>query len=84
VTVLVRPRFYDDIAEEVYWLLEKAGSEVAEHWHESVWQTVELLKTGGSPRRLPNPRPPPDTIRLPVGIPSGWPPSAGEGTSPRL
>jgi plasmid stabilization system protein ParE len=45
VKVLVRPRFYEDIAEEVYWLLEKAGAEVAEHWHESVWQTVELLKT---------------------------------------
>ena len=43
--VLVRPLFYADIAEEVYWLLEKAGPEVAEHWHESVWQTVELLKT---------------------------------------
>ena len=43
--VLVRPRFYEDITEEVYWPLEKAGSEVAEHWHESVWQTVELLKT---------------------------------------
>jgi plasmid stabilization system protein ParE len=44
VKVLVRPRFYEDIAEEAYWLLEKAGAEVAEHWHESVWQTVELLK----------------------------------------
>ena len=43
--VLVRPRFYADIAEEVYWLLEKAGPEVAGHWHESVWQTVELMKT---------------------------------------
>ena len=42
--VLVRPRFYEDIAEEVYWLLEEAGPEVAEHWHESVWQTVGLLK----------------------------------------
>ena len=46
--VLVRPLFYADIAEEVYWLLEKAGPEVAEHWHESVWQTVELLKTSPS------------------------------------
>ena len=43
--VVVRPRFYEDIAEEVYWLLERAGSEVTEHWHESVWQTVGLLKT---------------------------------------
>ena len=43
--VLVCPRFYEDIAEEVYWLLEKGGSEVAQHWHESLWQTVALLKT---------------------------------------
>ena len=42
--VFVRPRYYEDIAEEVYWLLEKGGPEVAEHWHESVWQTVELLR----------------------------------------
>jgi plasmid stabilization system protein ParE len=45
VKVLVRPRFYEDIAEEVYWLLEKAGPEVAEHWHEALWQTVGLLTT---------------------------------------
>jgi plasmid stabilization system protein ParE len=45
VKVLVRPRFYEDIAEEIYWLMEKAGSEVAEHWHESVLQTVGLLRT---------------------------------------
>jgi len=45
VKVLVRPRFYEDIAEEVYWLLDKAGPAVAEHWHEAVWQTVGLLKT---------------------------------------
>ena len=43
--VLVRPRFYEDISEELYWLLEKAGLDVAQHWHDSVWQTVELLKT---------------------------------------
>ena len=42
--VLVRPRFYGDISEELYWLLEKAGSDVAQHWHDSVWQTVERLK----------------------------------------
>jgi len=45
VKAVVRPRFYEDITEEVYWLLEKAGSEVAEHWHKSLWQTVVLLKT---------------------------------------
>jgi plasmid stabilization system protein ParE len=44
VNVFVRPLFYEDIAEEVYWLLGQAGVEVAEHWHESVWQTVEDLR----------------------------------------
>jgi hypothetical protein len=32
VKVLVRPLFYEDIAEEVSWLLEKAGLEVARLW----------------------------------------------------
>jgi plasmid stabilization system protein ParE len=45
VKLFVRPLFYQDIAEEVYWLLEKAGPEVAESWHQSLWKTVELLKT---------------------------------------
>ena len=42
--VFVRPRFYADIAEEVYWLLEKAGPEIAERWHKSLWLTIASLK----------------------------------------
>jgi len=42
--VLVRPQFYLDIAEEVEWLLEKAGGNVAARWHEALWQTVAFLR----------------------------------------
>jgi plasmid stabilization system protein ParE len=44
MNVIVRPRFYLDIEEEVYWLLENAGADVARRWHDAVWQTIELLK----------------------------------------
>jgi plasmid stabilization system protein ParE len=39
----VRPAFYLDIAGEELWLLERAGAEVADHWHESLWQTLDFL-----------------------------------------
>ena len=45
MNVIVRPQFYLDVEEEVYWLLEKAGAEVAQQWHNALWQTVELLTT---------------------------------------
>lgn len=41
---LVRPAFYLDIAQEEIWLLEHAGVEVADRWHESVWKTIEFLE----------------------------------------
>jgi plasmid stabilization system protein ParE len=40
----VRPAFYRDIAQEELWLLEHAGVEIAERWHESLWKTIELLE----------------------------------------
>jgi plasmid stabilization system protein ParE len=42
--VIVRPQFYLDMEEEVYWLLENAGADVARGWHDAVWRTIELLK----------------------------------------
>jgi len=45
MNVIVRPQFYRDVEEEVYWLLEKAGAEVAQQWHNALWQTIELLTT---------------------------------------
>ena len=43
--VIVRPQFYTDVSEEVEWLLENAGAEVAKRWHDALWQTVQFLKT---------------------------------------
>lgn len=45
MNVNVCPQFYLDIEEEVYWLLRKAGGEVATKWHDALWQSVEMLKT---------------------------------------
>ena len=40
----VRPAFYDDITHEELWLLERAGAEVADRWHESLWKTIQFLE----------------------------------------
>jgi plasmid stabilization system protein ParE len=40
---LVRPAFYDDLAREELWLLEHAGAEIADRWHEAVWRTLDYL-----------------------------------------
>jgi plasmid stabilization system protein ParE len=39
----VRPAFYVDITEEQLWLLEHAGAEVADRWHEALWKTIDFL-----------------------------------------
>jgi plasmid stabilization system protein ParE len=40
----VRPQFYLDVAEEVAYLAEHAGEDIAVHWAEAVWATVSELK----------------------------------------
>jgi plasmid stabilization system protein ParE len=45
MNVIVRPQLYQDIEEEVYWLLENASADVARGWHDALWRTIELLKT---------------------------------------
>jgi hypothetical protein len=40
MNVIVRPQFYLDIEEEVYWLLANAGVDVSRRWHDAVWQTI--------------------------------------------
>lgn len=42
--VNVRPSFYFDLSREELWLLENAGAEVADRWHESVWRTLHFLQ----------------------------------------
>lgn len=44
MTINVRPQFYLDVAEEVAYLAEHAGAEIAVRWAESVWATVTELK----------------------------------------
>jgi len=44
MSVIIRPQFYLDIEEEVYWLLANADADVAQRWHAAVWETIELLK----------------------------------------
>lgn len=40
----VRPQFYLDVAEEIQWLIENAGSEVAKAWHDAAWDTILFLE----------------------------------------
>ena len=52
--VVHRPRFLLDLAEELNWLNERAGPEVAERWYEAVCSAIEQLRRNpglGRPRR---------------------------------
>ena len=40
----VRPLFYQDIADEVAYLAEQAGADIALRWADSVWATVAELE----------------------------------------
>jgi plasmid stabilization system protein ParE len=40
----IRPAFYIDVSKEELWLLEHAGTEVADRWHEALWNTMEFLE----------------------------------------
>lgn len=49
-----RPQFLLDLAEELNWLSQKAGPEVAERWYEAVCASMEQLRKHpglGRPRR---------------------------------
>src|SRR4051812_49115138 len=41
--VRVRPLFYGDIAAQELWLLDRAGAETADRWHEALWNTIDFL-----------------------------------------
>lgn len=40
----IRPAFYEDIAHEELWMLEHAGPEIADRWHEKLWSTLAFLQ----------------------------------------
>ncbi|HTA29851.1 MAG TPA: type II toxin-antitoxin system RelE/ParE family toxin [Candidatus Cybelea sp.] len=39
-----RPRFLLDLAEELIWLRDKAGADVAERWYEALLTTLEFIQ----------------------------------------
>jgi plasmid stabilization system protein ParE len=42
--IRIRPAFYHDMAHEELWLLEHAGAEIADRWHENLWLTLAFLQ----------------------------------------
>ena len=44
IAVRKRPRFLRDLAEELTWLNEKAGAEVAERWYQALKKTIRFLQ----------------------------------------
>ena len=52
--VYKRPQFLFDLAEELNWLSEKAGAEIAEEWYQSLKKTIRFLRKHpfvGRPRK---------------------------------
>jgi plasmid stabilization system protein ParE len=39
-----RPRFLKDLAEELTWLKENAGAEVANRWYEALQATIRFIR----------------------------------------
>ena len=39
-----RPRFLLDLAEELYWLKDKAGAEVVEKWYDALVATAQFIE----------------------------------------
>jgi len=50
--ILVRPAFYQDITREELWLLEHAGAEIADDWHEKLWTAIQFLEANPEIGRL--------------------------------
>lgn len=48
----VRRAFYADIEREKLWLIENAGSEVAQRWQDAVWETLLFLSAQPEVGRL--------------------------------
>jgi plasmid stabilization system protein ParE len=43
MTCRVRPSFYRDIADQELWLLDHASHEIADRWHDALWETIGFL-----------------------------------------
>jgi len=44
VSAAKRPRFLLDLAEELIWLNDQAGAEVAERWYDALLATIEFIE----------------------------------------
>jgi hypothetical protein len=44
VSAAKRPRFLLDLAEELTWLKDKAGADVAERWYDALLLTVQFIE----------------------------------------
>jgi plasmid stabilization system protein ParE len=44
VSVSKRPHFLLDLAEELIWLKDKAGAEVAERWYDAFLSTIQFIE----------------------------------------
>jgi plasmid stabilization system protein ParE len=44
VNIARRPRFLLDLAEELAWLKDKAGAEVAERWYDGLIATIQFIE----------------------------------------
>ena len=44
MSVVKRPRFLLDLAEELIWLRDHAGPEVAERWYDALMATMEFIQ----------------------------------------
>jgi plasmid stabilization system protein ParE len=44
VSAAKRPRFLLDLTEELLWLKEKAGADVAERWYDALLVTVQFIE----------------------------------------
>jgi plasmid stabilization system protein ParE len=44
VNAAKRPRFLLDLAEELYWLKDKAGADVAERWYAALLVTIQFIE----------------------------------------
>jgi plasmid stabilization system protein ParE len=44
VSLAKRPRFLLDVGEELTWLNDKAGAEVAERWYDALLETIQFIE----------------------------------------
>lgn len=44
MNLFYRPRFWQDMADNEFWLMENASPEIADRWHDALMATVQELE----------------------------------------